>query len=163
MSKQDHSSASLPKYINVKVECLGRQVHVRRANLGDKIKLMAIFARWLGLLSKKAGGMGMGPKVATTPLEEQKITASQMDFMSEGLPLILDEIHKNYYEVLTCSTDLKDEEIESLTDISELVLIFQTIWKVNAFDKELASLGKFAPGAGLVPETSTGSKPPWSM
>lgn len=157
---KDEAAKSLSRYINVDIPSAGetdaqgnpkgRQVHVKKATLGDWIRLSEIFSEYLGKLGKNQEAFA---------LLQKGIDEKAFEALSKGLPDLLKSIRGSYQEVFKLSTDLQDAEMERL-EPDDAITVFVTIWKVNRFKEKLFSLGKVAGGGvGQTPSGSNGSSP----
>lgn len=147
MSSKDKSSDSMPKYINIPLKSLGRQVNVRKANLGEKLKLMAVFSLWVAEMGK--AGILTAVEKKDLSKEEQNEKRGHT-FLTEHLPILMGFFAEDYAVVLTLATDLEaGGDMEELTDIGELIEIFEAIWKINKFEDDIEHVGKALGDLGL--------------
>ncbi len=147
MSSKDKSSDSMPKYINIQLKSLGRQVHVEKATLGVKLKLMAIFSLWVAEMGKAGHLSAVDKKEMSKEAQNEK---RGLAFLTEHLPVLMGFFAEDYAVVLELATDLKaGGDMEQLTDMGELIQIFEAIWKINKFEDDIEHVGKALGDLGL--------------
>lgn len=155
---KDESRKSLPRYVNVSIPSAGetdgegnpkgRQVHVKKANFGQKLRLFEIFSGWLG-------HMGAAQKLFQGPA----FAEGTFKFMAQGLPGAISSVRKDYPEVFSISTDLIEREVEQL-ELPDAITLFETVWKINRFNEDLLDLGKLTGGGTReIRDGSNGSSP----
>lgn len=145
-SKKDKIAESMPAYINIPVESLGRQVHVRKATLGEKLKLMTIFSLWMAELGKGGHISAVDKKELTKEAQNEK---RGLAIITQHLPVVMGYLAEDYAVVLGLSTDLKADDMEKVTNLGELVEIFKAIWDINKFEDDVEHLGKALGDLGL--------------
>ncbi len=145
--KKDKIAESMPAYINIPVESLGRQVNVRKANLGEKLKLMTIFTLWMAELGKGGLISAVDKKELTKEAQNEK---RGLAIITQHLPVVMGYLAEDYAVVLSLSTDLEaGGDMEKLTNIGELVEIFKAIWKINKFEDDIEHVVKAMGDLGL--------------
>lgn len=144
--KKDKIAESMPKYINIPVASLGRQVNVRKANLGEKLKLMTVFSLWMAELGKGGHISAVDKKELTKEAQNEK---RGLAIITQHLPVVMGYLAEDYAVVLGLSTDLKADDMEELTNLGELVEIFKAIWKINKFEDDIEHVGKALGDLGL--------------
>ncbi len=145
--KKDKIAESMPAYINIELKSLGRQVHVRKANLGEKLKLMTIFSLWMAELGKGGHISAVDKKELTQEAQNEK---RGLAIITQHLPVVMGYLAEDYPVVLELSTDLKaGGDMEELTNLGELVEIFKAIWEINKFEDDIEHLGKALGDLGL--------------
>lgn len=147
VSKKDESSKSMSKYINIELKSLGRQVHVRKATLGEKLKLMAVFSLWVAEMGKAGHLSAVEKKDLSKDEQNEKRGAA---FLTEHLPILMGFFAEDYAVVLSLATDLEaGGDMEQLTDLGELIKIFKAIWEINRFEDDIEHVGKALGDLGL--------------
>lgn len=145
-SKKDKSAESMPAYINIPVESLGRQVNVRKATLGEKLKLMTIFSLWMAELGKGGHISAVDKKELDKEAQNEK---RGLAIITQHLPIVMGYLAEDYAVVLGLSTDLEPDDMEKLTNLGELVDIFKAIWEINKFEDDIEHVGKALGDLGL--------------